>query len=156
MSQQHITLLLQESPYRSIALATKYHALILTSTSPTSSPRNQPDFIPHSPANSSLNLNHSTSPLSRCIAQFCHIDDLSQQGWNQLGHAKIYGTLGLVSLNGDVFVCVVSDARKVADPRPGETIQRISAVEFRERNPIRQVPIANRQTALQAQSTTIC
>lgn len=44
--------------------------------------------------------------------------------------AAVQGTLGLVTLNGDVFLCVVNGSRKVATVRPGETIQVIWSVEF--------------------------
>lgn len=44
--------------------------------------------------------------------------------------STVQGTLGLVTLNGDVFLCVVNGSRKVASVRPGETIQVILSVEF--------------------------
>ena len=44
----------------------------------------------------------------------------------------VLGTLGLITVNNDVFLCVVSGSVKVATVRPGETVQRIHTVEFRE------------------------
>lgn len=44
--------------------------------------------------------------------------------------STVQGTLGLVTLNGDVFLCVVNSSRRVATVRPGETIQVIQSVEF--------------------------
>lgn len=42
----------------------------------------------------------------------------------------IKGTLGLITLNNDVFLCVITGAEEVATVRPGETVQKIFAVEF--------------------------
>jgi hypothetical protein len=40
------------------------------------------------------------------------------------------GTLGLITLNNDVFLCVITGSEEVATVRPGETVQKIFAVEF--------------------------
>jgi synaptojanin len=40
------------------------------------------------------------------------------------------GTLGLITLNNDVFLCTIILASQVATVRPGETVQRIHSVEF--------------------------
>lgn len=42
----------------------------------------------------------------------------------------IYGTLGLMSISGEVFLCVVTHATRVATLRPGETVERILSVDF--------------------------
>lgn len=52
--------------------------------------------------------------------------DLTQ--FHTVGSAK--GTLGLITLNNDVFLCVITGAEEVANVRPRETVQRIFAVEF--------------------------
>ncbi|KAI9674662.1 MAG: inositol polyphosphate 5-phosphatase [Caeruleum heppii] len=41
-----------------------------------------------------------------------------------------HGTLGLITINNDVFLCVITGASKVATVRPQETVQRIHAVDF--------------------------
>jgi hypothetical protein len=38
--------------------------------------------------------------------------------------------LGLISVGGDVFLCVVTHASRVATVRPGETVERILSVQF--------------------------
>jgi synaptojanin len=43
---------------------------------------------------------------------------------------RVLGTLGLVTIGGDVFICVVNNSSTVATVRPGENVQRISGVEF--------------------------
>jgi len=40
--------------------------------------------------------------------------------------------LGLITLNNDVFLCVITGSEEVATVRPGETVQKIFAVEFCE------------------------
>ena len=42
------------------------------------------------------------------------------------------GTLGLITLNNDVFLCVITGSEEVATVRPLETVQKIFAVEFCE------------------------
>jgi hypothetical protein len=42
----------------------------------------------------------------------------------------IYGALGLISVGQDVFLCVVTQARRAATLRPGETVERIISVRF--------------------------
>ena len=51
-------------------------------------------------------------------------------GYRTLGSAQ--GTLGLITLNNDVFLCTVTGASQVAAPRPEETVQKIQAVDFCE------------------------
>ena len=40
------------------------------------------------------------------------------------------GTLGLISFEQDVFICVVTSSSRAATVRPGETILKIENVEF--------------------------
>jgi hypothetical protein len=42
----------------------------------------------------------------------------------------VYGTLGLINIKTDVFLCVITEALPVAAVRPGENVQRITSVEF--------------------------
>ncbi|KAL9060328.1 MAG: hypothetical protein Q9162_000732 [Coniocarpon cinnabarinum] len=43
---------------------------------------------------------------------------------------SVHGTLGLITIEDDVFICVVTGANKVASVRPGETVQQILSVDF--------------------------
>lgn len=52
--------------------------------------------------------------------------------YRTLSPSGVHGTLGLITINDDVFLCIVSAAARVASIRPGETVQRISSVEFCE------------------------
>ena len=50
--------------------------------------------------------------------------------YRSLPSQDIKGTLGLVTIGSDVFICVVSNSKRTAIIRPGESIQQILGVEF--------------------------
>ncbi|KAI9812660.1 MAG: inositol polyphosphate 5-phosphatase [Thelocarpon impressellum] len=124
-----IRVLLRAYPHRSIALVTSSHALVF---------RHSPSTV-ESAANGSLSavpavqvqptgIGGSTAP--RCIAEFSTLDSVDLSDFRTLVAVPVQGTLGLITVNNDVFLCVVSGAARVATVRPGETVQRIHAVEF--------------------------
>lgn len=47
-----------------------------------------------------------------------------------LRRPTIRGTLGLINVGADVFICVITSASEVANVRPGERVLRIAAVDF--------------------------
>ncbi|KAF2863532.1 DNase I-like protein [Piedraia hortae CBS 480.64] len=96
-------LLIRDRP-RALALATDDHVLILRRS-------------PHA---------HISS---KCIVEFSHSQHVVLGDYRPLS-LPVKGTLGLVALNNDVFLCVVNASSTVATVRPGETVQRILAVEF--------------------------
>lgn len=65
------------------------------------------------------------------------MDSADLEGYRSLRGAnmssKVHGTLGLITLNNDVFLCVVSAVTpRPITIRPGETVRRIEGVDFRE------------------------
>lgn len=50
--------------------------------------------------------------------------------YRSLPSLDIKGTLGLITIGPDVFLCVVNDSKRAATVRPGETVQQIKNVEF--------------------------
>ena len=62
------------------------------------------------------------------MVEFASQDALDLAGYRTVNNAQ--GTLGLITLNNDVFLCVIILASQVASVRPGETVQRILAVDF--------------------------
>ena len=60
------------------------------------------------------------------------MDTIDQRDYRALNssHRTVHGTLGLITIEKDVFICVVTGASKVAQVRPGETVERIYGVEF--------------------------
>ena len=125
-----IHVVLRDQPHRAIALVTDSHALIF---------RHSPSTI-ESAANGAISSlqpvqipSHGTgSATPRCIAEFSSLDSLDLGDYRSLALAPVQGTLGLITINNDVFLCVVSGAARVATVRPRETVQRIHAVDFCE------------------------
>ncbi|KAF7713340.1 Uncharacterized protein PECH_001493 [Penicillium ucsense] len=96
----------REQPNRSIALQGSDHVLIFH----------------HNAADERSN----TAP--RCQVEFSETSSADLKGFRALGAG--YGTLGLVTLNEDVFVCVITGASQAATVRPGESVARIDHVDF--------------------------
>lgn len=98
----------------SIALATKESILEFKYTS--------------SPVDSSRNVSLSHQRSTRCLVEFSPRSRDHLEGYRLLGEG--WGTLGLISLNNDVFICVVTGSSRAATPRPGENVLRIDNVDF--------------------------
>ena len=108
-----LRILLREQPSRSIALATDTHALVFKHN------QGQQTFAPSGKA---------LPP--KCLVEFCDADLASLGQYTPLRTQQIYGTLGLINVNGDVFLCVITGSTLVATVRPGEHVQRIISVDF--------------------------
>lgn len=109
-----IQLLVRDAPTRSISIANAENALIFShghaSGKPSSSPTSSPE----------------------CTVEIQPIQNAELEDYRRLPNQPILGVLGLLALGKDVFICVIKNARKVAVVRPGETIEKILHVEFRE------------------------
>ncbi|KAF2222115.1 SacI homology domain-containing protein [Elsinoe ampelina] len=116
-----IRVLLRDYPHRAVALATNDHVLTFRhNKSDTQDPR-----IPALNTNSIQN----GSP-SQCMVDFSSIAQADLSDFRSLTSLAIHGTLGLVTVGGDIFLCVVNGANRVATVRPGENVQQITSVEF--------------------------
>ncbi|KAL9131869.1 MAG: hypothetical protein Q9217_000315 [Psora testacea] len=62
------------------------------------------------------------------MVEFSSSIDLSD--YRVLRASGVHGTLGLINLGSEIFLCVISGAAHVATVRPNETVQRILSVEF--------------------------
>ncbi|KAJ2903152.1 uncharacterized protein MKZ38_010284 [Zalerion maritima] len=109
-TQKSSQLLISEYPHRAIAIATSSHALILR----------------HNATSSDRSLHVS----AKCMVEFLPVSKQDLVDFHPLTPRPIYGTLGLVSVGRDVFLCVVTQAIRVANVRPEETVERIGNVEF--------------------------
>jgi len=96
----------QDHPQRSIALVTTDHVLIF-----------------HYNATDT-----GAKAATHCRVEFSDISSVDIESYRPIGAG--YGTLGLITLNEDVFVCVVTGASQAATVRPGETVSRIDNVGF--------------------------
>ena len=113
-----IRVFLRDSPQRAIALATETHVLVF---------RHSPDAADARLA-SSTSLNEGRPP--KCIVEFAAWEGHDMKDYRSLSSMHVQGTLGLFTLNRDVFLCVVNGSERAATARPGENIQKILSVEF--------------------------
>lgn len=66
------------------------------------------------------------------MVEFSTVDEVDLSDYRALNSVNAHGTLGLITVDGNIFLVVVNGASKVATVRPGETIQRIHSVGFCE------------------------
>jgi endonuclease/exonuclease/phosphatase family metal-dependent hydrolase len=119
---------INEHPRRAIALSTNTHALVLRHSTPSADQHNT-HHTHHNNA-SSTSLGSGSSPAARCMVEFGRIDDIDLSDFRALHSVTAHGTLGLITVDGHVFLVVVNAATKVAAVRPGESVQRIMSVGF--------------------------
>lgn len=108
-----LRILLREHPQRSIALVTSSHALIFRHSSSS-----QPNLSPYK------------SQPPRCMVELSALTNVDISDYKPLRSTSVYGTLGLINVHADVFLCVITAASPVAAVRPGENVQKIVSVEF--------------------------
>ena len=116
-----IRVLLRDHPHRAVALATDDHILTFR----------------HSPSTAgasslSVNSNQSATLQPRCMVEFARTADTDTTDFRSLTSLSVFGTLGLITINGDIFLCVVNGAQRAATVRNGENVLKITSVEFRE------------------------
>lgn len=97
---------------RSIALANDEYALVIRYAEKASNPPGAKSPTP-----------------PKCIIEFAKRADINFSQYGLLSDIDHKGCLGLIEIQGDVFVCLISSAEVVATPRPGEDVELIHAVE---------------------------
>ncbi|KAK3995355.1 putative inositol-1,4,5-trisphosphate 5-phosphatase [Cladorrhinum sp. PSN332] len=107
-------ILIRKYPHRAIAIESNSHVLILR----------------HSSTSSGDTLANGSLASSKCMVEFSPKSETLLDDYHALTPRPIYGTLGLISIGHDVFLCVITQASRVATIRPGETVERIDAVQF--------------------------
>src|SRR5690349_12848724 len=117
-----VRVLLRDRPHRTLALTTDGAALVFRHSDHLSATANNGSEDDFSTISASGNLAKSTLP-PQCMVEFSSRDQLDLSDYRVLSSA--HGTLGLITLDNDVFLCVVTGASQVATVRPGETVQRI-------------------------------
>ncbi|PWY64722.1 SacI domain and endonuclease/exonuclease/phosphatase family protein [Aspergillus heteromorphus CBS 117.55] len=108
----NIRIYAQNYPSRVVALVAAEHALVFR----------------YGSIGLGLDAERHSKTTPRCLVEFTSLSSLDLQGFRLLGDG--HGTLGLITLGGDVFLCVVTGSCKAATIRPGETVSRIENVEF--------------------------
>ncbi|KAJ5919019.1 hypothetical protein N7466_009962 [Penicillium verhagenii] len=102
----NLRVLCRDQPQRTIALVTSDHVLIF-----------------HYSATDARSVS-----TPRCQVEFLDVASADLGAYRPLGAG--HGTLGLVTLNEDLFVCVVTTSSQAATVRPGEVVSRIDSVDF--------------------------
>ncbi|PGH18755.1 hypothetical protein AJ79_00168 [Helicocarpus griseus UAMH5409] len=107
-----LRVLCRDRPVRALALVSDSYALIF-------------NHVPIKAETASTASYANVSP-PKCRIEF--VDDFNHEDYRSVGDAC--GTLGLIALGGDVFLCTIARASEVATVRPGETVQNIVSVQF--------------------------
>jgi hypothetical protein len=77
-----------------------------------------------------LQFQYDKASKGRCIAEFIPTAEFDIGNYKPIKLQKVFGCLGLIDLEGHLFLGVVAGCAQVAKVRDGETVQRIHAVEF--------------------------
>lgn len=74
----------------------------------------------------------STDERPKCIVEFSKITDTLELDttYRPLSAQECYGFLGIINVDGEVYLCTITRAAQVASPRQNETVYRIYNVEF--------------------------
>lgn len=126
-SEKSSRLLIRDYPHRAIAIVSSSHALIFR-YSPTTNEAIADGSLSSVP--SARARNGTEGLISKCMVEFSHATEELLRDFRSLTPRPIYGTLGLISINQDVFISVITQATRVASIRPGETVERIANVGF--------------------------
>ena len=113
-----LRLLLREHPQRAIAVVADSYALIFrfsTSNTGADSQWNGPDV---------------KTSMPKCLVEFSALNAVDLTEHREVHGSPVHGTLGLINIKTDIFLCVITGATRVATVRPGETVQKITSVDF--------------------------
>lgn len=121
-------LYIRDYPHRSIAIVSSSHTLILRYSS-TTSDASVNGSQTSLPSTKSRNPGGDSS-IAKCMVEFSPISEKLLRDYRPLTPRPIYGTLGLITVNGEVFLAVITDASRAATVRPDETVERIGGVAF--------------------------
>lgn len=105
--------LIRDHPRREIAITTDDVALIFKCNS-----------------SSAGNGARSGTGSQQCIVELSPLQPSLLDGFK--ARSSAHGILGMITLDHDVFLCVITGSSQVATVRPNETVQRIHAVDFCE------------------------
>lgn len=121
-------LYIRDYPHRSIAIVSSTHTLILRYSSSanetfgTGSHTSLPSTKQRGAGGDSL--------TAKCMVEFSPVSRRLLKDYRRLTPRPVYGTLGLISINGEVFLSIITHAVRAATVRPGETVERIASVDF--------------------------
>ncbi|KAH6689111.1 synaptojanin-2 [Plectosphaerella plurivora] len=123
-------LYIRDYPHRSVAIVSSTHALIFRYSSSSSAAGESLGNSHAFPPPPSRGRGNPDASAAKCMVEFTAINKNTLAEYRPLIPRPIFGTLGLISVDGDVFLSVVTHAARVATLRPGETVEKIASVEF--------------------------
>ncbi|KAF4122575.1 synaptojanin [Geosmithia morbida] len=122
-------LYIRDYPHRSIAIVSTSHVLILRYSSVSNDLTTAGFHGSHTSLASSTRTAGNSTP-AKCMVEFSRISEELLREYRPLAPRPIFGTLGLITVEGEVFLAVISHAARAATVRPGETVERIGGVAF--------------------------
>ncbi|KAI0164884.1 SacI homology domain-containing protein [Xylariaceae sp. FL1272] len=120
-------LLIRDYPHRAIAIVTNDHALVFRYSSTTTEAIADGSLVSVGSSRSRLN---NEPQASKCMVEFAPASRKLLSDFRPLIPRPVFGTLGLIAINHDVFLSVITHASRVATLRPGETVEKIVTVDF--------------------------
>ena len=120
-----VRVVIRDHPHRTVALTTGERALVFRHSQSSDLHRGRGQG--HQFHAQSTGSRQDAGP--RCMVEFVDQKSLDLDEYRVVN--KTLGTLGLITLRDDVFLCTITLADEVATIRPGEAVQRIQAVDFR-------------------------
>ncbi|KYK55391.1 SacI domain and endonuclease/exonuclease/phosphatase [Drechmeria coniospora] len=120
-------LYIHDHPFRSIAIVSSSHALILRYSTAASESGQDGS---HASLHAAKHRSGGDSATAKCMVEFSPITNQLLKNYRPLASRPVYGTLGLIAVNGDVFLSIITRAERTATLRPGETVERILSVAF--------------------------
>lgn len=124
-------LYIRDYPHRSVAIVSSSHALVFRHSASTSGDGHGGNGYQLPPLSGGRSRGAGAdATVSKCIVEFMPRSETTLSDYRPLISRPIYGTLGLISVDGDVFLSVINHATRVATLRPGETVERIASVSF--------------------------
>ncbi|KAF9879070.1 SacI domain and endonuclease/exonuclease/phosphatase [Colletotrichum karsti] len=121
-------LYIRDYPHRAVAIVSSSHALIFRYNFSSTGAAANGSLT--SLASTRSRPNGGDGAAAKCMVEFTQITKKTLADYRPLTPRPIFGTLGLISVDGDVFLSVVTHATRVATLRPGETVERIASVAF--------------------------
>lgn len=120
-------LYIRDHPHRSIAIVSSSHVLILRYSSAAS--EGGPNDS-HTSLASARSRAGGEAAVAKCMVEFSAVSRRLLRDYRPLAPRPIYGTMGLIAVQGEVFLSVITRAARAATVRPGETVERISSMAF--------------------------
>ncbi|EDO02011.1 hypothetical protein SS1G_04487 [Sclerotinia sclerotiorum 1980 UF-70] len=106
-----IRVLLREYPHRSIALVTPTHTLIFRH-SPTNDSTSNGLLNPIYPIYPRGSTDGLAAP--KCMVEFADVSSIDLSEYRTLSPMPVHGTLGLITVSNDIFLCVITGTTRVA------------------------------------------